>query len=730
MHTLPQPLIALIHYVELNNSGWWEETTDRCVLGILWYIKEPVPTNKIRKEVFDELGLDLKLVELNASLSRLISSDQVIDLKDGRYKLSLTCENLLSQQVVNSKALEENVKARFVAKISEVCPSVDGLHLWESFIAKLLVPLVSDSGARIYEFLFSNSPKNGHSITLTEEFLEELPEEYLEDLSRAISDFINPNDKEVAKFILSYLDAYFAVSSSGLSKKVTQKLYELRDNPAEFEVYVDTNFIYSVLRLHDNPSNEAAKDLLEMAETAAQSVKVKFVVSPITLEETQKSIEHKKRDLENRNYPSNLAEAATQSNISGLYRSFFEQASSSSGGANPYDYFSLYEKNLVRILEGQNIFVVNNEKIHKYFKYPDVTSDIYNRVDYEKGKYKDKAKSEAKITNDVVLWHYVKDLREKLNALPIDSKYWIVTVDYRFVNFDRFKSDKLRISPICMLPSQLIQVFRFFSPRSVDFEKIMLSTMRFPLVVKDYDPKVEKIALKIIKQLSLYEGIENMPVKTLQAIITDEGLKGKLSGKLSEAEEVELIREHLAQEIVEYEHKLQNAEKLIEENVQNSQKLVFELEETKGKFKQETYEFKSQIADLQKKVEAERQERLKEKKEAEGRKSLKGFALLSFMLILPYPLVLSVAFFFLKQYISNQWILYGGSIGFTLLTSAVLINLLINQGNRDDYIAENEVFKSIKSKLKWQAIVSFAISVIWLIASALLEEFAIRKMFS
>ena len=185
--------------------------------------------------------------------------------------------------------------------------------------------------------------------------MDELPEEHREDLSKAISDFIDPGDREITKFIFSYLDAYFAVSSSGLSPKVTKKLNELRVNPPEFEIYVDTNFIYSVLGLHDNPSNEAAKDLLEMAYAESQIAKVKFVVNPITLEETQQSISAKRLFLENLNYPSNLAEAAVQTNISGLYKSFFESASSSQNGANAFDYFSLYEKNLIRILEDKKI---------------------------------------------------------------------------------------------------------------------------------------------------------------------------------------------------------------------------------------------------------------------------------------------------------------------------------------------------------------------------------------
>jgi hypothetical protein len=475
MRELPPQVISLIHYVELSQSGWWEETIDRCVMGILWLIKLPSPVGKIRKEIESNLGLELKATEINDSLSRLVQKDKVNNLGDGRYKLTLSSENDLSRQVENSQKIEENVKLKFKQKIEAISPKIDSEKLWGVFIKKLLIPLVTDSGARIYQFLFSKTGKENQFVNLTEEFLEELPEKDRDELSKCISEFIDPNDPEVTKFIFSYLDAYFVVSSSGLSPKVTNKLSSLRDEPAEFIIYVDTNFIYSILGLHDNPSNEAAKDLMELAHSVSNSIHIKFAVNPLTLEETKQSLKAKRITLGSIPFPSNLAEAATKSNVTGLYKTFFQQVSAAGTSLTSNDFFSVYENNLIRILQDNGIEVLDDEKIDKYKSYPDVISDVRNQVYFEETKYKERAKSEAKITNDVILWHYTKDLRPKTAFLPIDAKYWIVTVDYRLLLFDRFKTDKLLIPPICMLPAQLIQVLRFFSPRSVDFEKIMLT---------------------------------------------------------------------------------------------------------------------------------------------------------------------------------------------------------------------------------------------------------------
>lgn len=730
MRELPPQVISLIHYVELSQSGWWEETIDRCVMGILWLIKSPAPVGKIRKEIEANLGLDLKTGEINDSLSRLIQKDKVNDLGDGRYRLTLSSDNDLSRQVENSQKLEESVKLKFKQRIETVAPKLDTEKIWGAFIKKLLIPLVTDSGARIYQFLFSKTGKNNQFVNLTEEFIGELPEKYRDKLSKCISEFIDPSDSEITKFIFSYLDAYFVVSSSGLSSKVTNKLSSLRDEPAEFVIYVDTNFIYSVLGLHDNPSNEAAKDLMQLAQSASKSVHIRFVINPITLQETQQSLKTKRITLGNIPFPPNLAEAATRSSVTGLYKTFFQQVAQAGTSLSANDFFVIYENNLIRILQDKGIEVVADEKIDKYATYPDILSDIRDQVYFEETKYKDRAKSEAKITNDVILWHYTKDLRPKGSFLPIDAKYWIVTVDYRLLAFDRYKSEKLLISPICMLPAQLIQVLRFFSPRSVEFEKIMLSTMRFPLIIREYDPKVERVALKIVKQLARFEGIEDLSIDTLQKVITDEGLNTKLTeSNLIESTEIGLIRDALARQIAEYQNTINTLKEELTEKDKAHQEIVGALQNSQAKYLEESQELRTKVETLQEMLQRNTEERMAEREERERRKSIRNFVSLCLLMILPYPIFLVVVWYWLNSLIPVQWIVYSIIGLLTIGVSILLISVLIKSGNLDPNIAQNNVFRGIASKLSWKAIVSFVVTVAWLLVFKLLEEFVVKSVF-
>lgn len=280
MRRLPHQVISLIHYVELSDAGWWETTVDRCVLATLWLLRGPAPVSQIRKEIAKELDLDLKAGEISQSLARLENSEEVIRLNDGRFKLSLAAEQQFNNRVEESHSLEERVRRKFEQVINAYCSELDPVKLWAVFTDKLLIPLITDAGARIYEF-FVMKKKKEEWESYTDRFLEEIPPTWREQVSEAIFGFLDPDDPDITRLILSYLDAYFVVTASGLSPKIARKLSELRKKPVDFVVFVDTNFVYSILGLHSNPCNETASDLMELVKSVSEELNVKFVISPV-----------------------------------------------------------------------------------------------------------------------------------------------------------------------------------------------------------------------------------------------------------------------------------------------------------------------------------------------------------------------------------------------------------------------------------------------------------------
>ena len=113
MKTLPTQIVSLIHYVELTNDGWWITTIDRCILAVLHLLGEPVPEQKIKKEIANNLFLDIKTNELKTALERLKNHGDIVSLPGGNYSLSIAIKEKLRQQVEENANLEKDIRSKF-----------------------------------------------------------------------------------------------------------------------------------------------------------------------------------------------------------------------------------------------------------------------------------------------------------------------------------------------------------------------------------------------------------------------------------------------------------------------------------------------------------------------------------------------------------------------------------------------------------------------------------------
>jgi len=52
---------------------------------------------------------------------------------------------------------------------------------------------------------------------------------------------------------------------------------QIKGQQVEFNIFVDTNYVFSILGLHSNPLNETAKGLMELVEKVSPNIKVQFL---------------------------------------------------------------------------------------------------------------------------------------------------------------------------------------------------------------------------------------------------------------------------------------------------------------------------------------------------------------------------------------------------------------------------------------------------------------------
>lgn len=313
------------------------------------------------------------------------------------------------------------------------------------------------------------------------------------------------------------------------------------------------------------------------------------------------------------------------------------------------------------------------------------------------------------------------DQRRDINALPLDAKYWIVTVDYRFLAFDKFKTNNSSVASVCMLPIQFIQVMRFFTPRSANFEKMMLGTMRFPLAVRDYDPGTERIALKIIRQLARFEGIEDLSVEMIQKVIMDEGLNLKLAEvRHSEVEETELIHDVLMRQLAEYEEKLDTYKQAIEQKEIALGESERTRQENEHQMSRDIISLKEQVLQLENDKRTEQEY----KKKAD---SINAYKKLCALIILPFLFLLAIMWYSVILLVRPLVLSYSISALVSLVVSIFITRFLLQAGQRDPYVLKTDFFQSVNKKFTLTVIISFLLSSIWSIAVELIAQLLIPK---
>lgn len=162
-----------------------------------------------------------------------------------------------------------------------------------------------------------------------------------------------------------------------------------------------------------------------------------------------------------------------------------------------------------------------------------------------------------------MLWHFVKDKRPTYLESPLDAHYWIVTIDYRFMAFDAYKRGKKGL-PICMLPTALAQMLRFWVPRTDTLDESVVASLRLPFLFLEFDPEAEKVTIMILKTLSRFENVEDLPVETVTNIVLNEALRERMQTSPDEEKQIELIREALIEEHTRLRKHLSEKEKTVE----------------------------------------------------------------------------------------------------------------------------------------------------------------------
>jgi len=707
--TLPPEFISLIHHIELNQVGWWDKAIQQLIISSMWLSSKSMKLQDIINTLSENFSVKLDAEKVKKQIESLRSTGTLIPLSNEEFKISESSLKEFEKKVKETEQIEKKVKLRFFDIIEKYCPSIRKEEIWRAFSEGFLTPLIREMGARTYE-LISGTTINLDTTEKFQSFLKSYPPEICQGIRAAIIEFIDPKNQDTRSYILRQLNAYFFLEAGNLGEDTLQALTKTMGSTPSFTVFVDTNFLFSMLGLHENPSNEAAQSLINLIKLLSAKVKVKLYVSPATIDETRGVLEYYTQFLGDLQLGPNLANVASASDLSGFTQKFAEECKKAGRPLKAEDYFKPYTTDLIRILKTKGIELFN-QKIENYLTDQRVITSLNEQVEFEKKRFKERAKSYKELKHDIVLWYFVLDRRPERIESPLEANSWIVTVDFRFLGFDGYKrNDTPHKIPVCVHPATLIQMLQFWVPRTTEFEEAILGNLRLPFLFQEFDPDAEKVTIRILQTLTRFENVDDLPQDVLSSIILNNALRQKLSVEVDVDKQIELVKEALIEENQKVRRELENTHS----RLRNLEVETNKKEEVIAKLEDQIRQDKRTIEESEKTLAEEREARkpleerlnrietnLKDKEIKEKEKKRIGQFVVKWVII-PIVIILVLGPFTSSLTVSRtKWEFWLSTLGVWSLLLIVWIKFMDNKGTRDPILRDWKTFVFFHKFKKW-----------------------------
>lgn len=610
-------LISLIHHIKLNESGWWNKALSRLIVVVIWLsTTKKLTIEKIKEELLEEFGIEISLIRLENQIQDLIENNILIYPNLGELKITESGLKAFETELKENENIEKYARNKFRELLRAHCPELALEEIWQSFNKELLAPMIREMGAKTYELVTGIKNKLNSAIHF-DVFLNKFSPELHKRLQNVISNFIDPKDPNVRIFILRQLNAYFFLEAGNLSEETLQELSNISNKKNTFNIFLDTNFLFSILGLVE-PYYDSAISFLNVTNRIKDKVNVKQYVTTLTIEEAKRVLTFQKKKLEEINLPAHLADAAYErEELNSFVKKFFSESKKSQYPLSANDYFSPFINNLTLALKSKGI-TIYNKNLEGYKERVDVLNDISDQGEFEIKRFGKKAKKYDQLMHDIALWHFVNELRPDKIESPKEASFWIATVDNRFLRFDFYKRTSSENIPICIYPTTLIQMLQFWVPRTTEIEEAIMHSLRLPFIFwQPFDAEAEKVTLNILKALSRYENITDFEKETVASILVNDVLRQKICKEDDKEKQHELIKEALIFE-----------NKSIRSKLDKERKKVTHLESTIGEKKQDFNKTLSkknkEIISLHKKLESQAKQ-ISRKKKKESKRDTEFF---------------------------------------------------------------------------------------------------------
>ena len=432
-------------------------------------------TEQFRLNIETLFGLVIPEDQLEAALNELERQNLVIRPGNTNYRLASDAMSVLKQAIDDSHALEDRIKSTWFEHLEVSYPDLPINDAWEVLRA-YLSRTFRRHGIQAAALLDPtvDTPAE-HEASLTSILCDVIEEhgfgepQLRSDAEVAISEFMAAlgTDPDRIRYITQLADGAFNFYTlevpADLSKQLCQQLNKLT-------LFLDTNFLFGILDLHNNTQVQVSHDLLRAINKHGLPFKLRF--HEATQKEMASTILHYGSILRSCTWTRSLSRAATNSNnLSGIEQKFHEHNACSLIDVDEflrkYEHFDtiLSEKGIKLFRPHMERSASQNDLFHEY------------RAFLENNGRGDKPYET--VMHDAKVLEEARNLRTSAKS-SLEAGALLISCDYLLYRFDWETSRRNGRRACVLLPNIFWQILRPFVPADQDFEKAFAETFALP----------------------------------------------------------------------------------------------------------------------------------------------------------------------------------------------------------------------------------------------------------
>jgi hypothetical protein len=346
-----------------------------------------------------------------------------------------------------------------------------------------------------------------------------IPDDFIK---AAVSDFLKNPSSDRINYLSQLLDSTFSFFAINLDDAVSNFL---SSSFKPLKIFLDTNFIFGILGLHNHPLVDVSNELVHCIGEHFNQIKLYYHAA--TVEEMQRTVNTLSDRLVNKKWNYNLSKAGLNSDqLSGLELHFHQENVNRNGTLDPKVYIEKYT-NPIPLLKDKG-FVIFNEKTTPSLE---IKSSLI-------AEYKEFVESRRKpkpykaYDHDMIVLLATERNRSANKNSVLDAGAFFLTCDYHLYAFDKYCRSENQLNSV-VLPNHLLQVLRPLIPKSEDFDKRFVATFAIPefrTIGSDYSETISKV----MSYLATFKDIRE---ETASRILGDRILMNSLQGVNENSEE-------------------------------------------------------------------------------------------------------------------------------------------------------------------------------------------------